>query len=169
MPFETTTLRLWRTLGREERLEAARAFWNRPSEEAAVVAAREIVQILKVRPSSFHKIPLEQRVRAVAGLAAPPEALAEALLVALHVEKRRTLLGAFLDALGIAHEEGMLPDDADFPAPGEAAVRAAAAELAARFPPEQIRVYWNTLWLQDRERWGALEPAAAALGGGSGS
>lgn len=169
MPFETTTLRLWRTLAREDRLDAARAFWNRPSEEAAVLAAREIVQILKVRPGSFHKVPLEQRVRALAGLAAPPEALAEALLVALHVESRRALLGAFLDALGIAHEEGMLPDDADFPAPGAAAVHAAAAELTARFPPEQIRVYWNTLWLQDRERWSALEPAAAALADGSAS
>jgi len=163
MPFETTTHRLWRTLSREDRLDAARAFWRRPPEEAALAAAREIVQILKVRPQAFHKIPLEQRVRAVAGLASPPEALAEALLVALHVESRRELLGAFLDALGIPHEEGMLAEDAEFPPPAESAVRAAATDLSARFSPDQLRVYWNTLWLQDRERWAALETVAEGL------
>ena len=166
MAFEITTLRLWRTLSREDRLAAARAFWNRPPEEAAVAAAREIVQILKVRPQAFHQVPLEQRVRALAGLAAPPEALAEALLVALHVESRRELLGAFLDALGIPHEAGMIAEDAEFEPPGAAATGAALAALAARFPAEQIRVYWNTLWLQDRARWAALEPAAAALAAG---
>lgn len=155
MPFETTTLRLWRTLGREDRLEAARAFWNRPSEEAAVVAAREIVQILKVRPNSFHKIPLEQRVRAVAGLAAPPEALAEALLVALHVEKRRALLGAFLDALGIAHEEGLIKDE-DVARPGSEKLAEAAKHLAATFPAEDVRLYFSTLVLQDPDTWGGL-------------
>lgn len=160
MPFETTTHRLWRTLSREDRLDAARAFWRRPPEEAALAAAREIVQILKVRPQAFHKVPLEQRVRAVAGLASPPEALAEALLVALHVESRRELLGAFLDGLGVAHEEGMIAEDAEFQPPSEAAVRAAAATLAERFGPDRLRVYWNTLWLQDRERWAALETVA---------
>jgi hypothetical protein len=164
MSFELTTLRLWRTLSREERVEAARAFWNRPPEEAAIAAAREIVQILRVRPQAFHKIPLEQRVSALAGLAAPPEVLAEALLLALHVEARRELLGACLDALAIPHEAGMIADDADFAPPGEAAARAALDTLKTRFPADQIRVYWNALWLQDRERWGALEAAAAALG-----
>lgn len=166
MPFEPTTLKLWRTLPREARLEAARAFWNRPSEEAALGAAREIVQILRVRPQAFHKVPLEQRVSLLAGLAAPPEALVEALLLALHVERRRELLGAFLEALGIPHEEGMIADDTEFAPPTEAAARAALESLRPRFPADQIRVYWNALWLQDRARWGALEPAAAALATG---
>ena len=163
MPFEPSTTRLWRTLSRDDRLEAARVFWNHPPEAAAVVAAQEIVKLLRVRPQAFHKVPLDQRARAVAGLAAPPELLAESLLLALHVETRRDLLGAFLDALGIAHEEGMLAEDADFPAPSEAAARAALDALRPRFAADAIRVYWNALWLQDRERWGALEAAAADL------
>lgn len=72
MPFEPNVVRLWRSLSRDARTEAARSFWERPTEEAAVAAAQEIVKILRVRPQAFHKIPLEQRVRAVAGLAAPP-------------------------------------------------------------------------------------------------
>jgi hypothetical protein len=27
------------------------------------------------------------------------------------------------------------------------------------FPPAQVETYLNTLWLQDPDRWGALEPA----------
>ncbi len=160
MSFEPSTSRLWRTLPREVRLEAARAFWNRPGEEAAALAAQEIVKLLRVRPQAFLKVPTEQRVRALAGLAAPPEALAEALVLALHVGARRDLLAAFLDALGITHEEGMLADDAEFPPPDEAAARGALAQLTGRFDADAIRVYWNALWLQDRERWGALELAA---------
>jgi hypothetical protein len=162
MPFETSAHRLWKTLGREERLEAARAFWERPSETAAIAAAREIVGILKVRPQAFGKVPLEQRVRAVAGLASPPEVLAEALILALHMEKRRELLGAFLDALGIAHEEGLIAEDAVFDPPTPERARAALAALSGRFGEAAIRVYWNALWLQDRERWGALEGALEA-------
>lgn len=163
VPFEPSPLRLWKSLDRDARLAAARAFWDRPSEEAAVAAAREIVSILKVRPQAFHKIPLEQRVRAVAGLAHPPDALADALLLALHVEARRELLVAFLDAVGVPHEQGMIPDDVEMPEVGVEAVRAAAPALVAAHGAEAVRVYWNALWLQDPERWGALETVAAEL------
>jgi hypothetical protein len=156
MPFQPNVVRLWRALSREARLAAARGFWERPTEEAAVAAAQEIVKILRVRPQAFHKVPLEQRVRAVAGLAAPPDALAEALLISLHVDARQPLLVAFLDAIGVAHEEGLIDDEEDFEAPGADAVRAALPALLASFPAEQIRVYWNALWLQDPGRWAAL-------------
>ncbi len=156
MPFEPNVVRLWRALSRAARLEAARGFWERPTEEAAVAAAQEIVKILRVRPQAFHKVPLEQRVRAVAGLATPPDGLAEALLISLHVDARQALLVAFLDALGIPHEEGMLDEEEDFEPPRAEAVRAALPELLARFPADEIHVYWNALWLQDPKRWGAL-------------
>ena len=158
MSFEPTPLRLWRALPREVRIEAARAFWERPSEEAALAAAREIVQILRVRPQAFHKIPIDQRVRAVAGLAHPPETLVDALLVSLHVGPRRKLLADFLDALGIEHDEGLIDEDAELPQSIEVpTVRAALDRLRPLHAPELIRVYWNALWLQDPGRWSALE------------
>jgi hypothetical protein len=165
MSFETSPLRLWRALAREDRVAAARAFWNRPTEEAGALATKEVVTLLRVRPQAFQKIPLEQRVRALAGLANPPESLADALLVALHVGERRGLLTDFLDAAGIPHEEGLIAEDAELPELGEAAVRAALAALRAKGHADPaIRVYWNALWLQDRARWAALEPLAAELG-----
>jgi hypothetical protein len=165
MSFETSPLRLWRALAREDRVAAARAFWNRPTEEAGALATREVVTLLRVRPQAFQKIPLEQRVRALAGLANPPESLADALLVALHVGERRGLLTDFLDAAGIPHEEGLIAEDAELPELGEAATSAALAALRAKGHADSaIRVYWNALWLQDRVRWAALEPLAAELG-----
>lgn len=169
MPFEPNVVRLWRALPREARLEAAHSFWERPTEEAAVAAAQEIVKILRVRPQAFHKVPLDQRVRAVAGLAAPPDTLAEALLISLHVDARRDLLVAFLDALAIPHEEGMIDDESDdFDPPAAEAVRAALPALLERFPAAQIAVYWNALWLQDGERWAALAEVVDELSAAAG-
>ncbi|HLF56920.1 MAG TPA: hypothetical protein VI942_08750 [Thermoanaerobaculia bacterium] len=160
MPFESSAARLWKTLARAEREAAARAFWQRPPREAAAAAAREVVDLLRVRPQAFAKVPVAVRVRALAGLANPSEAVAEALLVALHVDERRQLLADFLDALGIAHEEGLIAEDAEPATPSLEAVRASAAALVARHTAPAVRVYWNVLWLQDRERWAALEPVA---------
>jgi hypothetical protein len=164
VPFETTPLKLWQSLARADREEAARAFWEHPPEGSAAEAARAVVDLLRVRPQAFHKVPVEARVRALAGLARPSESVAEALLVALHVECRRQLLVDFLDAAGIAHEDGVLDDPEGEPeALGPDVARQAAGELAERHSPAAVRVYWNALWLQDRERWAALEPVADEL------
>ena len=73
------------------------------------------------------------------------------------------MLAAFLDALGLPHEDGVLKEEADAegPVPVEKARRAVAA-LGA-FPSAQVRTYLNTLWLQDPERWAAVEPVAEEL------
>ena len=81
------------------------------------------------------------------------------LLVALHLGERRALLGAFLDGLGLEHEEGVLKDE-ETPEPLSAETAARGVEaLAARFDESQVRLYLNTLWLQDPDRWGAVEAA----------
>jgi hypothetical protein len=162
MAFETSTVRLWRTLSREDRVAAATAFWNRPTKEGTALALREIVKILRVRPQALGRVPIGQRVSAVAGLANPPEALADALLVALHVGERRSLLVDFLEAAGIPHENGVIAEDAELAPLVEESARKALAALRVRGHADPaIRAYWNALWLQDRERWAALETVAA--------
>ncbi len=163
MSFAPSPLKLWQSLDKSERGSAARAFWNRPPAEIAPAAAQEIVKVLRVRPQAFQKVSLETRVRILAGLAAPAESVAESLLVALHLEERRSLLIDFLDALGIPHEEGMIAEETEVSPPNAAVVRAAAEKLRLRHAPAAIRVYWNALWLQDRERWAALETVASEL------
>jgi hypothetical protein len=68
------------------------------------------------------------------------------------------MMGAFLDALGIAHEEGLISDD-DMPAPAEETLRQAATTIAASYPPEDVALYLSTLIWQDFDTWGALADA----------
>lgn len=163
MPFESTPLRLWKSLPRVEREQAAAAFWENPPQEAAPAAAAEIMKLLKVRPQAFAKIPLASRVRALAGLAHPPDTVAEALVIALHLGPRRPLLVDFLDGLGVAHEEGLIAEDAEVPAPTVETLRPIAKTLEERHDAASIRTYWNALWLQDPERWQALQTVADEL------
>jgi hypothetical protein len=65
------------------------------------------------------------------------------------------MMGAFLDALGIKHEEGLIQEDEVQPDP--ARVAPAAAHLAEQFPAEHVSLYLNTLLCQDPDTWGALQ------------
>jgi hypothetical protein len=160
--FDLSAGRIWRRLAREERLLAARHFWNEPASEAVGHAQAAIVKVLHVRPQAVRTLPVERKVAALASVAEPSEILAASLLVALHLGERRALLGAFLDACGLAHDQGLLPEDAAAEPVPEAAARRGVAALLAGHPRDHVRTYLNTLWLQDHDRWEALERAAAA-------
>jgi hypothetical protein len=67
------------------------------------------------------------------------------------------MLATFLDAAGLAHENGLLKDEDDGAVSEEAARKGIAALRDAGHTPEQVRTYLNTLWLQDPDRWKALE------------
>jgi hypothetical protein len=92
----------------------------------------------------------------------PGEAVAAGLLVALHLGDRRALLKTFLDAVGLAHEDGVLKEEADEKTLDEAALRSGVRALLAQHPRAQVEVYLNTLWLQDPERWEGLPEALQA-------
>ncbi len=72
---------------------------------------------------------------------------------------RRPLLAAFLDALGLPHEDGVLKEEADAAAPVTVEKAKAAIGGPRVLPAGEVRTYLNTLWLQDPERWAALEAA----------
>jgi hypothetical protein len=64
-------------------------------------------------------------------------------------------MGQFLDALGIAHEDGLIADE-NLTAPPPDRLVAAAKTLAASFPAEDVSLYLSTLLWQDPETWGSL-------------
>ena len=93
----------------ERRLQAAEAFWrdeNAGSEQAEVLAT--IAQRIKFRPKSVLALPVARKARYLVGLPAVSEIVAARLLVAYHIAHQRPMMGAFLDALGIAHENGLI-------------------------------------------------------------
>jgi hypothetical protein len=155
MPLERTASRLWKRLTREERLAAATAFWRETPEEVAGPALAAIVKLRHIRPQVARSLDEGEKARSLASVLDPGENVASALLVALHLGERRPMLGAFLDAAGLAHENGVLKDE-DSTALPEDAARAGVRALAASYPRTHIETYLNTLWLQDPDRWEAL-------------
>jgi hypothetical protein len=159
MPFHPTATRLWKTLPPGERLEAAAAFMQDPPPDLLGSALAAVAKARHMRPQAARALSADARARILATVLDPGETLAQGLLVALHLGGRRPLLAAFLDALGLPHEDGILKEEAELPpTPRPETARAAVAALAS-FPAPQVETYLNTLWLQDPDRWAALPEA----------
>jgi hypothetical protein len=155
--FHTTATRLWKSLTPDERLRAASVFFAEPPPELIGAATLTLVKARHLRPQAARALAPDAQARILATVLDPGETVAQGLLVGLHLADRRPLLGAFLDGLKLAHEDGILKEEADDAPPvSEADARAALSALAA-YPADQVRTYLNTLWLQDPERWSALE------------
>ena len=157
---ETSTVpppsQLWKQLSPERKLQAADAFWH--DENAAVEQAEALLTIaqrIKFRVKSVVSMPVEKKAKQLIALPAVSEMVAARLLVAYHLVHQRPMMGAFLDALGIAHEEGMISEE-DIQPPDAAKLKAAAQTLSASYPAEDVTVYLSTLTWQDPNTWGGL-------------
>jgi hypothetical protein len=156
MTLELSAQRLWRRLSAADRQAAASHLFAEPAPEAVAGAFGVIARARRMRPQAVRAMTPEAQARAVASVLDPGEALAASLLVALHLGERRALLKAFLDAMRLPHEDGILKEEADNePAPSADGLRAGIRALAS-FPQDQVATYLNTLYLQDPERWSAL-------------
>ena len=150
---------LWKSLSPERKQQAAVAFWkdeNGAAEQGEAIAT--IAQRIKFRAKSVIGLPIEKKARYLASLPAVSELVAARLLVAYHLEEQRPMMGSFLDALGITHENGLIADD-DVAPPSEEQLKAAAAAIAKAYPAEDVSLYLSTLIWQDPETWGALAEA----------
>ena len=115
---------------RSLRASAATAFWS--DEQAALEQAEAVALIarqIKFRPKSVLSLPVEKKATHLAGLVQVSDLLAARLVIAYHLEHQRPMMGAFLDALGIAHEDGLIKDDSPT-APDAATLDKGVKELA---------------------------------------
>ena len=148
---------LWKKMSLEKRALAAEAFWqDEHGLEQQVEAIVAIAQKLKFRPKSVQQQPLERRVKQLAHIDNVSETIATRALIAYHLTCERPMMGAFLDALGIAHENGLITDE-DVKTPDAAAIAKAAETVAKSFPADAVALYLNTLLTQDPDTWGALD------------
>jgi hypothetical protein len=158
--LEQTATRLWKRLGREERLAAARHFFAQPAAELLASALSAIVKARHLRPQVARSLPPEEQARALASVNDPGESLAAGLLVGLHLGERREMLRTFLDAVGLPHEDGLLTEQDDGAPLDEERARKGVSALLQAYPRDQVELYLNALWLQDPDRWQALEHGA---------
>src|SRR5713101_7395842 len=150
-----TPARLWKHMTLDQRTRAARAFWGDPdATDDQVQATFLIAQQKKFRPKTVIGLDVDRKAKHLATLGSMPEQIAARALIVYHLTEQRPMMGAFLDGLGIAHENGLIQEDGV--KPDAAKIGPAAAQLAQRFPAEDVRIYLNTLLSQDPETWGGL-------------
>jgi hypothetical protein len=147
---------LWKQLDPDRKRQAADAFWrdeNAANEQAEAIGL--IAQRIKFRLKSVITMPVEKKSQYVLSMPAVSEMLAARLLVAYHLAYQRPMMGAFLDALGISHEQGIIAEE-DVKPPSADGLKRAASSLAASYPAEDVSLYLSTLVWQDPDTWGAL-------------
>lgn len=140
----------------EQRIDAADLFWNdEHSADQQLEAVASIATHMKFRPKSVLSLAPERRAKYLATLPTMSDTIAARALVNYHLERQRPMMGAFLDLLGITHENGLINDE-NVIKPDAAKVKDAARELATKFPPDHVSLYFATLVSQDPETWEAL-------------
>ena len=151
--------RLWKQMPAERRLAAAELFWaDEQSTDQQIEAIAAIASHMKFRTKSVVGLPVERKAKYLATLPMVTDTIAARALVNYHLESHRPMMGAFLDALGITHEDGLISEES-VAKPEPAKMKAAAAELASKFPADDVALYFSTLVSQDPDTWGDLVDA----------
>jgi hypothetical protein len=76
-----------------------------------VQAAFLIAQQKKFRPKTVIGLDLDRKAKHLATVPGVPDQIAARALVTYHLAEQRPMMGAFLDALGIAHENGLIQEE----------------------------------------------------------
>jgi hypothetical protein len=151
--------RIWKELPADVRLAAATAFWKPDdSNDAAIQQAEAVMAIAKrlnFRPKSAQALPEERLAKHLAQMGDVSDAIATRALIAYHFEAQRPLMSAFLDALGVAHDNGLITDEKLAP-PDAGRISEAAARVRQAFPGDAVRLYLRTLKALDGETWANL-------------
>jgi hypothetical protein len=160
-----TPSRMWKRMTLDQRERVARTFWSDPdATDDQVQAALLIAQQKKFRPKTVIGLDLDRKARHLATLGTLPDTTAARALVIYHLADQRPMMAAFLDALGIAHEDGLIKED-DVK-PDAEKIGGAVEQLRSQFPKEDVELYLNTLLCQDPETWGALGEIVKGQGTG---
>ena len=147
--------KLWRRLSGEQRLKIAHAFWSdEQATDDQIQAVMLIAQQKKFRPKFVLSLDEARKAKHLATMASLPDAVASRALVIYHLAEQRPMMGAFLDALGIGHTDGVIEDEAV--KPDVEKIGPAVGVLRETFPEADVSLYLETLLGQDPETWHAL-------------
>jgi hypothetical protein len=151
-----TAPKIWRAMDPENRLKAATALWEpgfaKPEEMAGAMMA--IAAARRSRVQSVQQAPKQKRAEYLSKILAPPEGVASCLLYAYHLAHKTDMMGHFLDALEIQHENGKITDEFEVP-DGEKLDQGVGSLLEA-FDRKDVVTYVGTLISQDLETWEGL-------------
>ena len=148
--------KLWKHMPADRRMAAAELFWaDEQSAEQQIEAIAAIAAHMKFRTKTLFSLSTEKKSKYLSTLPNISDSIAARALVNYHLERQRPMMGAFLDGLGITHENGLINDE-NAAKPDPEKLNEAATALAAAYPPEDVSLYFSTLVSQDPDTWGAL-------------
>lgn len=148
--------KLWKQMPAQQRMAAAELFWaDEQSADQQLEAIAAIASHMKFRTKSVLALAPERRSKYLATLPTISDNVAARALVSYHLEKQRPMMAAFLDSLGMAHEDGLIADE-NAVKPDDETLRAAAADVKSKFPAEDVALYFRTLVSQDPDTWKGL-------------
>jgi hypothetical protein len=118
--------------------------------------------VMRTRPVYMRGLPFEKQAdavrRALARVAS--NGVAEEILAVYFLECRRPLLVEWLDAVGLAHEDGVLKEERP-PEPDTGKLREAAERFLAGEQPETRLLLLRAFAAQDPIEWPALDALVA--------
>jgi hypothetical protein len=153
-----TPAAIWSKLDPDTRSRAARALFRHAASDPAMrqEALHAIAAALRFREASVRKLPLDKRVEYLVRVVRPDDSLASSLLLALHVVERAPMLAAFLDALSIPHDAGVIDPRYEPEPPAADRLEAAIRTLRVTFPEAEVDLYLASLAAMDPETWRGL-------------
>jgi len=158
--------RLWKRMAADKRLDAAELFWSdEQSTDQQIEAVAALAAHMKFRTKSVLGLPVDRKAKYLSSLPNISDSIAARALVNYHLARQRPMMGAFLDLLGITHEEGLIAEE-NVTAPDAEKIREAAAELASRYPADDVALYFSTLVSQDPDTWMPLTELPQTAGAG---
>ena len=156
-PEGLTTRKLWKALTVAERTQALEAALDADEQGVTTVRVQSaLVKGKKYRPQTVGGMNRKKLAAELAPVPLDDSFLIDSALIDYHFAHHRPVMTAFLDQLGIPHEEGRLGEDVAQHLPTPDRLRTAADAIAGQFPPDELHVYFLTLVLQDRATWGEL-------------
>ncbi|MDQ6632300.1 MAG: hypothetical protein M3Y82_11195 [Verrucomicrobiota bacterium] len=116
-----------------------------------------VAEARKLRPVFFERKPRAERNNDLIAMLAKPrlDLIAGNVLRGWLMRKNKPMLTDFLNALGIAHKDGVVDE---LPATvEEGKLRAAVENLLNTFPPEEVSVYLNAFYAMNEISWPNLK------------
>ena len=151
--------RIWNLMGPERRQAAAEALWSNPELRAAQQQAETLLaKKLKARPIFIRRLPPERKAAYLARDMAANTYLWDAALSAYHFAGHRSMLADFLNAAGIANENGLYETVGSAKPPTSEILEKTIDQLLEKYRKLDVVIYLGALVVQDGEFWANLRP-----------
>jgi hypothetical protein len=164
-PDGVTLTALWRALEPAEREEALRTLVeDKESRPHLLQFVASLPRFRAFRPQAIRKFTDKELISAIAATTQLSQDMIRSALIGMHLPGRAAMLGAFMDSLGIAHENGLIADGATVSLPERDKLHAAVTALTGQYPPRDVAIYLLSLLAMDPDTWKSVAAVIPEFG-----